>query len=474
MTSKSDNRVKLLSAPMTSKSDNRCRRGSALIVAMFFAIAISAIVGTYLKLATVESKMADSSFLYNSLLNLTEKGAEDAAWALNNCDEDVDWTADGWIKMTIGDIDYMTQLITGVDLGNGKTGTVYIVVEDYTEVNPILYVEAQALLSSGRIISKQLKIDLSMQALLATGLIAKDKLTISGTVSLDSYNSTVGIWNAATNRNADITTGSLSAAPNMVNVSGTVNVYGVLGTGGPAPNINSPSTVRGPETQVGVDIDTNRISTSLSGQFEDPAAPDTSGFTVNLSGGNSMSGGLVQLGDPSGNVVEEYFLTTDLSLSGQSTLRIKGPVIIVMDTNKSVDVSGSSQIEVTDTGSLTFYTDGDFSISGEGLVNASAIPENLIIYGTDPVPNGQNITLSGNADLQAVVYTPNASLTISGGNSTSGAVVANEITMSGTTTFHYDEALANFFGGSDTYEMNKWLELSDIADRIDITGTYFY
>ena len=453
---------------MTPKRTNIDRLGSALIMALYFILGIGIIMGVYIKMAYKELEFSDSSFMLNSLLNQAESVVEDATWALNNCDDDADWIADGWTVGT-GAVPSMRKKISGINLGNGKTGTAYVIVEDYQD-EPTIYVEARTTLLNGRVISKQLQIDLEEQPLLATGLIAKDGFTVSGNVGLDSYNSSVApyIWDAATNRNSNITTGSLSSDPSAVTISGTIDVYGVLGTGGSAPNIQPPSTVTSSETPVGVSIDPNQISTSLSGQFQDPVAPETTGYTIDLPGGNSLNGAnVVPIGTPGGPVVE-YLLSTDLSMSANSTLLVLGPVIIVMGPDKSVDVSGSAQISVTATGSLTFYTDGDFTISGTGMVNASTIPSNLIIYGTDPVPNGQSITLSGTADLQAVVYTPNAQLTISGTNETSGAVVANAITMSGTTDFHYDEALADFFGGSDDLQLDRWREMVSATDKTNL------
>ncbi len=181
---------------------------------------------------------------------------------------------------------------------------------------------------------------------------------------------------------------------------------------------------------------------------------------------------LVNIGDPSGTVVEEYLLTDDLSLKASSTLRIKGPVIIVMDTDKSVTVAGNAQIEVTATGSLALYTDGDVKIGGTGMVNATTIPSNLIIYGTDPVPNGQTITLSGTSDLQAVIYTPNANLTLSGTNSTSGSVVANQINVSGTVSFHYDEALEDSPDGDQTLQMSSWREMVSEAEKAEMESIF--
>ena len=434
-------------------------------MALFFAVAISAIVGVYLKLATEDLKLADNSFIYNALIHLAEEGAEEATWALMN--DNVDWT--GWTETVPG---FKAKKFTNLDLGNGKTGTIYVVVESYAGSNPIIYAEAQAQLSTGRIVSKQIMIELSGRSLFASGMIARGTLTFSGNVSVDSYNSSLGAYDSITNRNANVTVGSISTSPNMVDISGAT-IWGFIGTGESTPTISS-STVKGPETPVGIDVDPNRISSSLSAQFQIPANPTLTSPTINLPGGNTLSGSdIVTIGTP-GGPLDEYFLNSNLRIGSSATLRIDGPVVIVMDTNMSIDVFASAQIEVTGNGSLTLYTDGDILIGGVGIFNDTTVPSNIIIYGTETIAGNQTVTLKSASSLQAVLYTPNANIAFSGTPDTFGAIVANTITMSGSSTFHFDEALADFFSGSkpDAYEMETWLELSDIADKVDLTS-YF-
>ena len=52
--------------------------------AVIFGGALIVICGSFLSLALNEVKMADRSFVLNSLLNLAEGGADDAIWATNN------------------------------------------------------------------------------------------------------------------------------------------------------------------------------------------------------------------------------------------------------------------------------------------------------------------------------------------------------------------------------------------------------
>jgi len=409
--------------------------------------------------------LADSSFISNSLIHLAEEGAEEATWTLMN--DNVNWT--GWTETVPG---FKSMKITSLDLGNGKTGTILVVVEGYDGSTPIIYVEALAQLPTGRIVSKQIMIELSGRSLFASGMISKDTLSFGGTISVDSYDSSVSAYDPITNRNANITVGSISTTDNAVSMSGA-DIYGYVGSGGGDLDLNlANTTVTGPDTGFGVDWDPDRLSTSLSAQFENPEEPDTIGYIIDLPDGNSLMGGTVTTIGTAGGAEEGYTLSSQLRILANAKLIIDGPVVIFMDTN-NINIAGAGSIEITPNGSLTIYGSGDFSFGGSGIVNTNTnpVPSDIIIYGTATTTGTQEISISGSSDVSAVIYAPNADFTINGTPNTSGAVVANTITMTGTAAFHYDEALADFYGGGmpDNFEMDSWLELTNISDKIDLS-----
>jgi hypothetical protein len=79
------------------------------------------------------------------------------------------------------------------------------------------------------------------------------------------------------------------------------------------------------------------------------------------------------------------------------------------------------------------------------------------------------LSISGNGVLSGVVYAPNADVTITGNGDTLGAVVSNQVTMSGNGSFHYDSSLANF-GSSSLWSVSKWRELFTATDRSTYTA----
>jgi hypothetical protein len=135
-------------------------------------------------------------------------------------------------------------------------------------------------------------------------------------------------------------------------------------------------------------------------------------------------------------------------------------------------------IPATAASSLTIYTAGDVSISGQGVMNGGTTagsanqPVNFQLYGTRSAAaagtsNYQSISVSGNGIFSGVVYAPNATISGSGGGNSGGifgAMVGNSVSITGGESFHFDQSLANF-GGSGLYSVSKWRELYTLSDR---------
>ncbi len=406
-------------------------------------------------------ELADSCFIFNSLLNQTEAAAEEAAWSYNN----EDWS--GWTEESpVVGLPSMRKKLTDIELGNGKLCTIFIIVENFDD-DPVLYVEARTTLLGGRGIYKQIEIKLTPASLFEAGLTARDKIDFSGSVAIDSYNSSDGPYTTFPMRDK-VTVGSVSSAPDAVKIAGT-KVYGYVGSGGSPLTINDPVTVA---AIGGTGVDPNRISTSFTATFEDPVAQAKSPTAITEL---DVSGpGTVKIGDitPPIETVQYYLTDDDISMGGTSILEVVGPVEIVM-IDKGVSVSGGAKIVIMDGGSLKIYTDKNINISGNGLVNETAVASNLIFYGTNPVAGDQTIDIGGTAALASLIYAPNANATFSGSMEMFGAVVANNITLSGNPYFHYDEALNDFFGGSEGLKMSSWREMVSAVERKEMKAILY-
>jgi len=424
------------------------RRGSILIVAMVFSVALGILTAGYLKLALSEFRRAEESLHFNGLVNLAEAGAEEAVWALihNN------WT--GWLRP---DSETAYKRMTGLPAGGGREGSVLIMMSGYQGNRPILNIESRVTSPRQRTFTKQIRMELQNRSMFANGLTAREKLRfVGGNAAIDSYDSRLGAYAPGVNRRDRGTAGSLLVEHDAVDL-GNGKVWGYVATGGGDPSVGPTGWIRGTDTVGTPQIDWSRVTRDFYADFPLVEQPTTSG-TSTLPSGNTKNLG-------NAGTVQTYRLD-ELGIKSNETYNINGEVILIIDGD--TDIKGT--LNVSSNGKLTIYTKGDFVVGGNGSVNNSNVPSALVIYGTHPTEMGQNITLHGNGDLTAAVYAPNAYLSLRGGGNSGamfGAAVAYRIFVNGTYQFHYDEALDDFFGPRPTFRLRLWQELIGPNERVD-------
>lgn len=145
------------------------------------------------------------------------------------------------------------------------------------------------------------------------------------------------------------------------------------------------------------------------------------------------------------------------NLSGSVYVRGNARLLV----KNSIQLSGKDTIVIGPNGSLKLYMAGtNARISGNGIVNKNGNAMNFQYYGLD---SNTSIDISGNGEFIGVIYAPNASLFLRGGGNNVedfiGAIVANNITMNGHFSFHYDENLARQ-GPSRRYLISSWNEVN--------------
>ncbi|MBW3623266.1 MAG: hypothetical protein KY468_07640 [Armatimonadetes bacterium] len=137
---------------------------------------------------------------------------------------------------------------------------------------------------------------------------------------------------------------------------------------------------------------------------------------------------------------------------------------------KSIEIKGTDSLLVAGTGQTVFYLDGDAEIAGNGIVNSTALPPNLLIYGrstnnaaSPPIPGCLNIDIGGNGHFHGAIYAPQASISLNGGGSNgsvSGSLAGKSVTFNGNgTVIHYDESLRELAGVIRAYRLNTWTQL---------------
>ena len=121
--------------------------------------------------------------------------------------------------------------------------------------------------------------------------------------------------------------------------------------------------------------------------------------------------------------------------------RGSGPIITdVLSGQIQLTMSGKSKLYIDNSGGpVTFYVTGGVSLAGTAKVYiADPDPEHFAIYvaGTAPVD-----LECGTPGLYGVVYAPTSSVLIGGSAQFSGAFVGQDVSLDGSATVHYDQAL---------------------------------
>lgn len=437
-------------------SPRRTSRGSAVITVLVLAAVTAVIASGFLFRSAQEAKLASRGFFQNAAVNLAEAGVEEGLYASSTSGFT---SANGWALASGSTTDYVKTISSGFDY-HQATGAIYIRVDGANSTTPAVTAAGVISIPNQRSIVKQIRVGGTARRLWSSGIVAKNVLTFSGNAAIDSYDSSVGVFNSATNRSDQAIVASASTALDTVVLGSNASIYGYVATTGDDPVVGSGGRIYGATTPSGTNVDTSRIRHDFTANLPDVTGP--TGTAVSLSA-ISATLTLPRSGDTPGSNGRYLYTTTSVSLSGSRTLSIMGPVdLIVTD---SISVSGNSEVTVGGSGStnpsLNLYCPGSISMGGNGMTNATSVPSNVTIWGTAASPATQTVSISGNGEYIGTIYAPNGNLTLSGSGSTSGAVIANNVTVSGNGQYHYDTRLANVHTPLDSsFRVSAWAELT--------------
>ncbi|MBI2948407.1 MAG: hypothetical protein HYY23_12250 [Verrucomicrobia bacterium] len=421
-------------------------QGSTLLITLVTVGIIGLYMAAYLNLVSNQNLAITRSVHWNSAIPIAEAGIEEALTHLQF--NPFDREANGW---TVDERGYTKER----HLGEGK-----YVVTISTNYSPDIVSKAyvrKPLSSDYLFAPRAVKVVLTNLAVFAKGMVAKGKITLSGNVQTDSFDSddpnysTNGQYDPAKRRDhGDI--GSNGIIENSIESSGSVKVYGRISTGpGGAVGFSGDVSVGSqPWVNEGnTGIQPGWSSDDMNVQFPNVELPFTGGAM-------SPGPGTVGLTNYS------YVLTTgdwelsNLSLSGQQKVVVAGDAILLVTGD--VSMSGQSYIYISTNSSFKLYVGGSTSISGQGVANGTGKAINFNYYG---LPSNQAVNFSGNSGFIGTIYAPNAEFKLSGGGSDSvdfvGASITGQVTMSGHYNFHFDESLLK--GPTRGFAIVSWNEL---------------
>jgi hypothetical protein len=226
----------------------------------------------------------------------------------------------------------------------------------------------------------------------------------NGTVTMmaDSYSSDDGAYGGANaGTNADIGTNSTAVGAVRVLPLGEIHGNVSVGSGAAAPEscVDNMGTITGTITA----LDT----------------PSSLPDVTNIPSDATSLGDIWLEADQELVLNEGTYYITDLEIFGNAQITCNGRVVLYID--QSSDISTP-----------------DIRIGGNGIVNTSQIPSNLIIYCS---PDVVDVAVTGNGVLYAGLYAPQADIVVNSGE-IYGSVVGKTVDLKGSNShIHYDEAL---------------------------------
>ncbi|MDO8541397.1 MAG: hypothetical protein Q7S40_13240 [Opitutaceae bacterium] len=463
------------------------QRGSLLIVAMIMCAVIGISIVSYIQLGRTALTLSNRGIYNNAAMNLAEQGLEEAMYSVNKIVADPSYTMSDW--NTNASVNKRRRW-DDVALSQNAEGEYRVYVYNYagSPGTPKIVSKASIRLggSSAPAVEKWIEVQLLKTSKFANGLVAKTSVSFTGNnATVDSWNSDpendgAGIRPYSTALQTDNgSVGSISISTDAVVVQ-NADVWGYVATGGTDPTtfVGSNGSILGNGSPGGSNVDPNRVSTNFCATFDPVTSP-----TTTSNGFVTLPPTLV-LPDPSHIAAADgyyYYDAAEISLSGGQTLTINNKKVVLRVTG-NVTTTGNAGITLSGSdASLAIYTPGTVDLGGNGVANGTDTdgdgkietgetlgqPINFQIWGTSST--AQNISIHGNGLFSGVIYAPNGNVSIVGNGSVCGSIVANNIALSGTAEFHYDESLAKVDGGNP-YRVGSWKELTTSAARSIYSG----
>lgn len=471
---------------------NNSKTGSALLVTVIFTSILGLIaIPTYLSLSRNTLTLANRTHYNAVAVNLAEGGIEYGVHTIRNTSV----VRNAWNGWTTVDGDAYKKLPETDYVGNIH-GELSVYVIGYDSDSPEVLSKATIHLGNQPPIEKYMYADVrsnSTRGLFAYGMLVKDYIHAEGGVEFDSWisdpdgdpNTPIQFYADHLSRDS-VAIATVSTEDGAIRL-GSSDVYGTAAVGS--------GSYRGLDVgwggQVGprdpnkwhwsdkeylwakdppgwkVSTKTGALTTGFTASFEDisvgittprfdltdPRARYRLPYTYEKEVSNGYSTWKENvyideetLGSPGQSSVLEL---QDLEVKAGAKLRIEGDVTVYLPTEEvtSMKVIEGGEIELAPDATLTVYTAGDVDVTGAGLFSQVA-PQQLQLWGT--APESQHFNFLNNGQFSGIIYAPKASVRVTGDSDIYGSIVANDVTMTGSGSFRYDESLADYIGHHST------------------------
>ena len=415
------------------------------MVGLLIATVLGIVLGSYLYLIRVQNITVIRAQTWNAAMAVAEAGVEEALSQLNPgyIGTNINKAANNW---TLGGGFYTAPNLPR-NISNG-----YYRVRFTATVNPVppvIYSTGFTKVPiTGDFIFRAVQVGTIPARLFPAGVVVVRNADLNGnTIKIDSFDSaddtksTGGRYDPAKRQaNGDI------ATPNGVLDIGNAKIYGKIHT---TPGAGLPVT--GPNVSVGdiqwIDVSGNKgikpgwVINDMNKRIDDVREPYASGLPPN--GPVTVNGTNYTYGIGTG----DYYLSGDLKDPNANNK--PASIIVSAGATATIYVTGNVKIDNLVMGAdakLKLFvgtpSGSDVTIDLQRLSNLGRA-DDLQIYG---LPSVKDITLGGNDELTALLYAPQAGLTVNGGGSKpydyQGAIVVRDFTANGQFDFHFDEDLS--------------------------------
>ena len=467
------------------------KRGSVLIVAAIFAALLAIALTSYLKLALGATKLANRSFYMNAAQNLADTGFERALWVLNNeltYPSPTNWTTGGFTARSGYANEYQGTFPssgTYYTLSGGAKGQVKVWVGGFNASAQRWHAVAEATitLGDGTTLRKMAETYLQQRSWGEHGMIARNGMSFNGNTRVDAWDSRSDTPSTADDVVYSTAVGvavpeATIASPALVSLQNAdIFGYAAIGTNDMSGiSVGATGRLAG-NFAAGTGIDATRVTHDFTASPPDVTAPSNGSTPGNILAPITNSTSLPQGSDtPTGTIY--YYYVSSMVLNATKTLEIgtaSVPAKVVMVFTGNVSLGGSAKIVIHPESSLTVYAAGDFDIGGTGgILNGTTTtpnnPINFKLLGTraeTDIAGGMSMqvfNVQGIGYLSAVIFAPNANLTVNGTGDTYGTLVGNRVDMVGSGNFHQDLSIQRI-RTSGMWKMLKWRELATQSDR---------
>lgn len=404
------------------------QEASVLIVSLLTCMTIGIVLASFLALVSSRHKLTVRSMAWNAAIPVSEAGIEDALTHLNVNVNNLE--KDGWQPATIGG-----QLVLEKQPKTLPDGSFYrVAIHNAYSNNPVVYSQGffPSHLRGEKYLSRTVRVDVTNAPNLFIRAITTQKsIKFGGNVLVDSYNSDLGGYSTATNRNAGGNIATAGSGPGVIDLQNS-RISGTAQTGPQGTVITGPGGCLGDlawNTSGQNGVQPGSTNNNFNAAFytnKPPSGPFLTPTVVSSGVSNITQLGTDYYQMPSLNLSKD---THPLVVNGKATLWVTG----------NLTVSGNGIIQLLPGASLTLYVGGVVSLGGEGVANGSGLPSQFTIVG---LASCTNVTYGGKAVFIGGINAPQADVTMAGTSTLFGAVIAKSFTSVGVSSVHYDEAMA--------------------------------